>query len=311
VEISSTLLAKKHESGISEWLKNYGLTITETMVLDPQNAALPVPVRRQLGPIAVNEIKMMPYPHFPDLRGAGLNGTSPMTASLGQLTLNWASPIVIDQDKNNERTLVELLHSSENSWTSDALHVLPDYRQFPKTGFKEQGERSSRLLAVAVKGEFDSYFKGKKSPLLEEEQPSEDTAPDNTDMKEEETKDTVISGVIEHSSDSARILLISSNTFATDSVIRLASQGQGTQYTRPLDFIQNSIDWALDDEGLTAIRSRARFARMLAPMQQNTRLFWEYLNYGMALLGLGLIWVWRLVLRKRKLAHYERVLAEV
>jgi len=312
VEISSTLMAKKHQSGLNEWLKHYGLTITETMVLDPQNAALPVPVRRQLGPIAVNEIQMMPYPHFPDLRGGGLNGDNPMTSTLGQLTLNWASPITVDPEKNSERTVIKLLHSSKNSWTSDTLNILPDYNRFPNTGFKQEANRSAQLLAVAVTGGFDSFFQGKQSPLLAEEQEAEDSTADQTEGSgKTDEKDTVISGVIEHSSDSARILLISSNTFASDAVINLTSQGQGTQYTRPLDFIQNSIDWALDDEGLAAIRSRARFARMLEPMQQNTRLFWEYLNYGLALLGLGLVWLWRRILRRRKLAHYERVLAEV
>lgn len=121
----------------------------------------------------------------------------------------------------------------------------------------------------------------------------------------------MVSSIIEHSSDSARIILIASNTFACDSVVNLASQGQGTMYTNPLDFIQNGIDWSLDDQGLMSIRSRAQFSRMLIPMEQNTRLFWEYLNYGLALLGLFLIWLWRSVKQKRKQSHYKQILAEV
>lgn len=316
VEISRTLTASKHQSGLDEWLKHHGLTLADSMVLDPQNASLPVPVRRQLGPIAVNEIQMMPYPHFPDLREDGLNAGNPMTSALGQLTLNWASPISVDAEKNQQRSVVELLHSSDQSWTSDELDVLPDYQRYPDSGFKAEAERSAQLLAVAVQGSFESWFKGKDSPLLQQKEPEKaEGAGDQTEAAEqsasEEEEKAVVGSVIERSSDSARIILIGSNTFATDDVIDLASQGQGTLYTRPLEFLQNAIDWSLDDNGLMNIRSRAQFARMLKPMQQESRVFWEYLNYGLALLGLGIVWFWRRQMRSRKHAHYEKLLAEV
>ena len=121
------------------------------MVLDPQNAALPVPTQRYIGGLALPEIRMLPYPHFPDLRGDNLNPDNPITASLGQLTLEWASPIQVDADKNKERQVIELLHSSENSWTSDSLNLVPDYRAHPDTGFAVSGERG-HLLAIAIEG---------------------------------------------------------------------------------------------------------------------------------------------------------------
>ena len=330
VAISGSLEASKTQSGLEDWLKYQGLTLGESMVLDLQNASLPVPVRRQLGPIAVNEIKMMPYPHFPDIRNGGLNKNNPMTASLGQLSLNWASPINLDADKNKEREVMELLHTSNKSWVSSDLNVLPDYQQYPDTGFPAKEERASKLVAVAVKGRFESYFKGKSSPLLAKEQQDakekQDAKAENkkvdsaTDEKMKEAKDkdkdeeeekTVVSSIIERSSDSARIILISSNSFASDDVLSLASQGQGSLYTRPLEFMQNAVDWSLDDTGLMAIRSRAQFARLLKPMQHGRQLFWEYLNYALALAGLLGIGFWRRLLRKKKQAHYDKILAEV
>ncbi len=322
VVISDSLKASKTQSGMEAWLKHQGLTLGDSMVLDPQNASLPVPVRRQLGPIAVNEIKMMPYPHFPDIRNKGLNKNNPMTASLGQLSLNWASPIHLDADKNKQREVVELLHTSNKSWTSSDLNVLPDYEQYPGTGFPAKDERASRLVAVAVKGRFESYFKGKPSPLLEKEKQdtkavdkkagsATDKKTKNAGSKDKKNKNTVVSSSIERSSDSARIILISSNSFASDDVLSLASQGQGSLYTRPLEFMQNAIDWSLDDTGLMAIRSRAQLARLLKPMQHGSQLFWEYLNYVLALAGLLGVGFLRRSLRKKKQAHYGKILAEV
>ncbi len=314
VEITNTLKATNHKSGLESWLSHNGLNIDESMVLDPQNAALPVPVRRNLGPVSVQEIQMMPYPHFPDIRQDGLNKTNPMTAALGQLTLNWASPVKVDAEKNRAREVVKLFHSSRDSWTSKSLNILPDYRQYPNSGFKAEGDRAPQLLGVAVKGSFTSWFSGKKSPLLDKEdgkekEEKEVSAETPADSKAESK--TVVSSVIEHSSDSAGIMLIASNTFATDKVLALSSQGQGHMYTQALEFIQNGIDWFLDDQGLLSIRSRAQFARTLIPMEQNSRLFWEYLNYALALLGLIFIWLWRRMQQKRKQSHYKQILAEV
>jgi len=212
------------------------------------------------------------------------------------------------------------LRTSDKSWVSSDLNVLPDYQSHPDTGFPSEGERSSKLVAVAVKGNFESYFKGKPSPLLEQKKPEEAAAQANAingeEIKDTESKDkkkekTVVSSTIERSSDSAHLILIASNSFASDDVLALASQGQGSLYTRPLEFMQNAVDWSLDDTGLTALRSRAQFARLLKPMQHGSQLFWEYLNYGLALAGLLGIAFWRRSLRKKKQAHYNKVLAEV
>ena len=320
VAVSNSLDAKNHTSGMEDWLKHHGLTVENTMVLDPQNASLPVPVRRRLGNLSLNEIKMMPYPHFPDLRGESLSADNPMTSALRQLTLNWASPIDVDKEKNKSRKVAELLKSSNQSWVSEAMNIMPNYGSFPQTGFKPVDERGSELLAVAVDGRFESWFKGKDSPLLETKDKPDSpkaladeikngTPPE--DEADKEAEKTVVSSVIERSSDSARIILLASNTFASDQVQSLSSQAQGTYYTRPLELIQNAIDWSLDDQSLLSIRGRAQFARTLQPMTQSKRFFWEYLNYGLAILGLLLVWGWRKLRHTSKQKHYTRLLAEV
>ena len=305
------LKAKKQDSGLQDWLKHQGLTIADSMVLDEQNASIPIPVQRNLGGLTIQEIRMMPYPHFPDLRGDELNPDNPVTASLGQLTLNWASPIELARQQPTSRKVTELLHSSDKSWTSASLNLAPDYQRYPKTGFKPGQKRARHTLAVALQGGFESYFKGKPSPLLKQKQDKKDAKDKGDAAKPDKEDKTIVSSLIEHASDSARLIVVASNTFATDSAINLASQGLGTQYTRPLAFIQNAIDWSLDDPGLLAIRGRARFARTLMPMDQSTREFWEYLNYALALFGLSLVGLWRHMRQKRRQAHYQHILAEV
>jgi ABC-2 type transport system permease protein len=283
------------------------------MVLDPQNASLPVPVQRNVGGFAIREIQMLNYPYFPDIRGAGLNADNPITSALEQVTLNWASPITVDKDKNQTRNVTRLLSSSPQSWVSSGLDILPDFRAHPDDGFAPAEPRGSSLLAVAVEGRFDSFFKGKESPLAKADAASpgdKDTAGATADAKKSAAPPMVTS-VIERSPESARIILVASSTFATDTVLDLASEGMGTRYTRPLEFLQNAIDWSLEDRGLLAIRSRAQFARTLEPMSSADQLFWEYLNYALAIGGLVLVWVWRRRVRRADRVRYQSILAEV
>jgi len=105
-------------------------------------------------------------------------------------------------------------------------------------------------------------------------------------------------------------VLIASNEFGRDIVADLLSEGRGTRYTRQFEFIQNTIDWSLQDAGLLSIRSRSRLARTLAPMSQSTRLFWEYLNYGLALAGLALVWGIRRLVRQHRLMQLRQALGE-
>ncbi len=312
VSIQQSLDVAEAHSGLEDWLAHNGLTVKKELVLDPQNASLPIPVQRYVGGIPMREIVMMPYPHFPDIRRDGLNSESPITSGFSQMTLDWVSPLTLDKEANAGRDVTRLLESSSGSWTSTEKDVMPDYQAHPRLGFTPAMVQAPSLLAVAVEGTFSSYFEGKDSPLLPDQAPDQKTkGEDSAESKADVAEDAVLSHVIQTSSDSARLVVIGSNSFAEDRAIDLMSQGQGTLYTNQYDFLQNVIDWSLGDEGLLSIRGRGRFARTLEPMQQEQRLYWEYCNYAAAMVGLILIWTGRYLFKKKKQQHYRMLLQDV
>ncbi len=320
VKVGQGIEARKTTSGLEHWLAGYGLTLGKQLVLDPQAGALPIPVDRRLGALTVREIQLIDYPYIADVRGDGLNASSPITSALGQLYVSWAAPIQIDADKNKGRKVTELLRSSPESWLSDSLDLVPDFRRYPQLGFNAPKDRASQLLGVMVEGRFDSAFKGKGSPLIKAAEtkikPEEGADKDKAetppaDAAKAKPQSPSISGVIERSADSARLVVLSSNALFTDNTEELISEGLGTPYRKPAEFAQNLIDWSLEDQGLLGIRSRGHFARTLVPMQRSTEMFWEYLSYGLAIAGLVLVWA--LNRRRRRLAQgrYARILQEV
>ncbi len=313
VQVADSFQVKAHRSGLEDWLAHHGLEVGSGMVMDPVNTALPVPVERYVGTVPVREIQHLSYPLFPDLRGDQLNADSLITSGLDQLTVNWISPVSIDTAASGgSRKSAVLLQSSDQSWVSRDASVVPDYKEFPGEGFAVSGDRAARTLAIAVEGGFNSYFKDKPSPLLAAARSIPSAEASAVDAKNSaggpSSRSLPAASVIEKSPPSARIILVGSNAFATDTVLTMASEGMGTLYTKPLEFMQNVIDWSLEDQGLLSIRGRSRFSQTLVPLRPDEQALWEYLNYGLALAALLGTWLWRRRSQRVSLARYQAML---
>ncbi len=302
------------DTGLEDWLGHHGVSIEKVMVLDQQNTAFPVPVSRQVGAFTFQEIRMLDYPFFVDIRGDGFVGDSPITRDLNQVTFAWGSPIKIDDEKNHTRAITELLKSSASSWMETQPDVMPKIDQDKSSPYAVTGELDEQLVGVVIGGVFNTYFE--ESPLIEEteEKPSEDLstgllvdgktndAAEKSFETHQET-DTLgeISGVIARSPESARLIVIGSSDFIADQTIRMISSTDGTFYTNSIQLMTNLVDWSVEDTGLLSIRSGGYFNRTLDPLASEDQQFLEYLIYTLAVLGLVAVFLinWWVRLRQR------------
>jgi ABC-2 type transport system permease protein len=287
----SSLSAMPAESGFGPWLENMGISIDQMLVMDPQNSSFPVPVSRNVGGFTFQDLVMLDYPYFVDVRGDGLSDDLPITSGIPQVTLSWASPIGLSVDENID--VFTLLESSSGSWLSDDTNVMPRLSETGEPAFETTGELSTHKLGVLLTGVFGSYFSGQDSPLLEE--PVTDD-PESQDSDQAESKDSVvISSVIEKSSESARLLVISSNDFLSDQSLQMVGSSDGTLYMNSPQMIVNFVDWALEDESLTSIRARGNFNRTLLMSNETSQRIFEYVNYILAILSvLAVAWFYRI-----------------
>lgn len=295
------LSLQRNQSGLENWLKHHGIYIEEKVVLDPQSAVFPIPVTRNISGFQMREMKMLDYPFFVDIRNDGLNENSLITSDLPQATLTWASPISVNNDNQVEREVTELLRTSEDAWLTSSTDIMPRINSQGNDKFIPEGERGSHLLGVINKGKFVSYFSGKSSPLLAKEA----EAP-NEKANAEPEEALKLGSVIEHSPESARIILFSSNDFLRDKVISMLSSARQSEYLNTLQMFANAVDWSLEDSGLLSIRSRGHFNRTLPPMEQSNQMFWEYLNYGLAAMAIIFIALFE---RRRRWVKQQQYLA--
>jgi ABC-2 type transport system permease protein len=219
----------------------------------------------------------------------------------------WASPIRVKPD--GDRKITTLLRSSPRSWLRDSRDIMPSVDDGGRSNLRPPSAdddasglapiTTSHALGVVAQGRFESYF-------AQQEIPRDATA---ADAGASPPQARVSGAPIEHSAESARLVLFSSNDFLDDQVLSSIVAASGTQYLGPLELFMNTLDWALQDEQLLEIRSRAHFNRTLPPMERQAQLVLEYFNYGLALLWLlvlGLISWLQLILRRR---HYAKGLA--
>jgi ABC-2 type transport system permease protein len=141
---------------------------------------------------------------------------------------------------------------------------------------------------------FDSYFKGKPSPLLQSDQAAATqpgTAPNATP-----TPAPLTSSLLESSPDTARLVVLGSGEFVDDVVLQLSSRLTQDRYLNNLQLMQNAVDWSVADLDLLSIRSRGTTSHVLKPMDQREESTWEIVNYVVALailIGIGALWYYR------------------
>ncbi|MEJ2208791.1 MAG: Gldg family protein [Anaerolineae bacterium] len=280
-QYSSEVMVEALPDNLKDLLAHYGVQVEDGMVLDPQNEPFPIQVQRQVAGMPVVEIQQRPYPFFVDVRSDSMSDENPIVSSLPAVTLQWASPLTIDEAKNEGRQVDVLLSSSDESWLGTGSSVQPDPEKYPDYGFPVEGEQGAQPLAVAIRGSFDSYFAGKASPF---------TATQSVTS----TVDVPL-GTIEASPDSSRLVVVGSAEFIDDIILDLSRNLSADRYLYNLQLVQNAVDWSVEDDDLLSIRSRGTYARLLNDLDRGQHTFWEALNYGLMLVSLAVIGVvWHL-----------------
>jgi gliding-associated putative ABC transporter substrate-binding component GldG len=268
-------IARANDHGLGPLLEHWGLALRPDVVLDAQNARVPL----QVGP---GQAILANYPGFPVL--TDLDRTNPVSRDLKGLVPVLPSSIELlggDAKSAGLETTV-LARTTPEAWRQSEIFIFD-----PLHPPKPTGDRGPFTIAVARKGRFKSYFAGKPTP-----------EPDKADGETEPAPELPVESVppeegVTESPASARLVLVSDSDLVRDGYLRYFPSN-GT-------FFLNLVDWMAQDEALIGIRGKQEDNRPLAQVD-DARLFW--VKYGnvvglpMAFILLGVV-RWRVRVSRR------------
>ncbi|MCZ6691139.1 MAG: GldG family protein [Planctomycetota bacterium] len=279
--------AKDTNSNLDEMLAHYGVGVNHDLVMDDPRYVGKIP--RQRGPFQFRE----PYPFFIAPTANNLSQESPVTASLDQMILPWASSLVPIEDNLKDREVIELAWTSDNAWTMDEeFDVTPPAspRDYPRG---PDGRIGKRIVALAVTGKFTSFFKDKEIPVFIDRATGEPVPvqdgplPDRVDQVE-----------------SSQIIVVGDSGFLESQALRVPGNA---------NFFLNAIEWLALNPELVTIRGKGEISRPLDPKlgkelkaRKNRFKIFNLIGIPLVVAGLGLL---RFLFRRLSRRRYMRAWA--
>ncbi len=264
------LKAEKEDASLRNLLAGWGVDVADAIVMDPQNAPFPIPIMERRGGFQIQRIELLPYPPFPDIRGAGLHRDHPALGGVASLTAPWASPIDASRAASSGAVAQVIAETSRDAWRDTTGVITPDPIAHGKLGFAQGAERKSEVVAVTLSGRFASAFAGKPNPLFAGAGDGQGRALDKS----------IADG---------RLVVFGSSEMVSDIMVSIASGPSGEVHRGNLDLLLNAIDWSVEDTELLSIRSGGAYTRTLEPMEAADKQRIETLTAAAILLPMFLL----------------------
>jgi ABC-type uncharacterized transport system involved in gliding motility auxiliary subunit len=299
------LLGSPNDDNLKDLVAHYGVKMQAALTLDERCIPVPVPAHQRIGNLVIQGNVFKPYPPILAINGFAQHPLMRGVAAK-KFILPFSAPLELVPDKIADKEVTELAWSSPDAWKMDGSFFLlnptqdfsPPWRKemdealikAEKTGDesglpeaekkmakakeekgppKQPDGRRAFPLAYAVHGKFKSFFAGKPLPA------------------------GVKGGAATvNESPATQILVIGDAFFLQDNFF-----APGNQL-----FLQNAVDWLLQDEDLMQIRART-FA---SPPLNEVGLAKEVVRYAnvlgvpLALVAYGIV---RWFLRRRRKAN--------
>jgi ABC-type uncharacterized transport system involved in gliding motility auxiliary subunit len=298
------VLGSPNEDNLKDLIAHYGVKMQPALVLDERCIPVPVPAHQRIGNLVIQGNVYKPYPPILAVNGFGQHPLLRGVAAK-RFVLPFAAPLELVKDKIEGKQAFELAWSSPEAWKMDGsfflLNPTQDFlspwrkeitdaltkaeEKGDESGLPEAEKKAAKLkvekgppareggkpgfsLAYAVHGKFKSFFAGK--PL-----PGDVKGGASTIQESPATQILVVGSAF----------LLQDNFFAP-----------GNQL-----FLQNAVDWLLQDEDLMQIRARTFASPPLEEVGETKELvrYANVLGVPLALVGFGIA---RWILRRRRKA---------
>ncbi len=282
LQIKNEVIAFDRGLNLDDMLFKYGVRINADLLMDLQCDYLPFDVNGN------GQYDFLPWNYFPVLESSG---NHPINKNLGFVSGRFTNTIDTIQTQGIKKDI--LLHSSVNARTISSPAIISG-RENVAAPEDEKYKKSTLPVAVLMQGKFKSLFANRLTNSLRDSM-NENGMTFYTES-ENDNKIMVVSD--------ADIVL---NSFVKGNqpiAMGMNSFTYGTQREFPFanrDFLLNSIEFMINENGLSEAKSKDYVVRLLDSKKVNeSKSLWQAINLVIPLiliLFFGMVFQW---IRKRK-----------
>jgi ABC-type uncharacterized transport system involved in gliding motility auxiliary subunit len=269
-----TVRPKKLNHGLNSLIENWGVTISEDVLLDAKNRVLNVSAGG-MGPFAMNMPVKIPL-HI-DVDYTGVNKDISITSGISSLFYVWGSAVKVDDDKlkDMELTKLVLFESSPDSWevTPVSRNLRPEDVVPPAIK-----DRNRKSLSVLLRGQFADAFESQTVPSW----PKVDD--------EDESVEAAVEERIEFEPEPGQLLVVGGSFMFEEELFNVG--GHST-------FFLNAVDAITLGEELIKVRSKVPVERAIKRVSGGQKIMWRFFTIFFFPIIVAIGGSLHLILRKR------------
>jgi ABC-type uncharacterized transport system involved in gliding motility auxiliary subunit len=278
--------AVRTDTGVNEILVNYGLTLSDEILMDANFEFIQFRMQERRGDTVFTTFAPVNLPIHIVALAENMNKNLSITDRIPGVFYPWGSAIKLNKDylAKNKLTYQVLISSSADSWTIPGKTEVLTPADFD---ISHKGKAPNQVLCALIEGTFPSAFSGKARP----EYPREE-AESPISSAPEQPESPILPNP-------GKLLLVGCSEMFNDSF--LGYPGNAT-------FLLNIVDALAAGEELMSIRSKGETRRPFAEIAPASRLFYRFFTTGLVpaiFIGIGVV---RSVVRSRRRRAYAKSL---
>lgn len=273
---------REENPDINALLENYGLGVSEDILMDVNHVALTV--QSQSGGL-LGALMGQPFdlPTHILVNNTSMNQETSITNRLAAILYLWGTAINLDDAKLKETGLEvkTLMSTSDKAWTIGKDAALTS------ASFETPASGTAYPLMVWAKGQFPDTFAGQERPAWPkpQQQPGMPPQPEEDEPEAPAAEVTPAPGQL--------ILMGCSQVFRKNFL-----------QASNLDLFLNSVDAVTLSENLVNVRGTKPIDRIINKPSKNQRALWQLANYGLANLLIAGIGIGVFIMRRRSRNAY-------
>lgn len=283
-----TITPREMEPGVNALLKDYGVTLSEEILMDEEHEVLSISGGSSLGPFAVSVPVKAPMHIL--VHQEGMNQEISITGRLSSLFYLWGSALELNKEKITQAQLKEtvLFSSSDRSWSVSYRPEPLGRADLERSG---SGYKGPYPLAVMLEGQFPDSFAGQERPPWPSAAlPGEEGSPPPEEPEEPEGSLQPKPGKL--------IVMGCSKMFEEDFI-----QAGGA-----LDLLINSVDAITLGGDLIHIRSHQPINRAIKSLSRMDKIWYRFMTVILVPIVVIFIGILRAIMRRKEKELYLKLL---